>query len=52
MADEYNGGEQNRLSASITNGRVFRNADDQNDVVILQDVTDVAKAALGWAQLK
>ena len=40
----YNGGEQNRLSASITNGRVFRNADDQNDVVILQDVADVAKA--------
>ena len=40
----YNGREQNRVSAGITNGRVFRNADDQNDVVILQDVTDVAKA--------
>ena len=40
----YNGREQNRLTAGITNGRVFRNADDQNDVVILQDVTDVAKA--------
>ena len=50
----YNGGEQNRLSASITNGRVFRNADDQNDVVILQDVTDVAKARawLGSTEMK
>jgi len=40
----YNGREQNRVSAGITNGRVFRNADDQNDVAILQDVADVAKA--------
>ena len=40
----YNGREQNRVSAGITNGRVFRSADDQNDVVILQDVADVAKA--------
>ena len=40
----YDGHEKNRLSAGITNGRVFRNAQDPNDVVILQDVTDVAKA--------
>ena len=40
----YNGREQNRISAGITNGRVFRSADDQNDVVILQDVADLAKA--------
>ena len=40
----YDGHEQSRLSAGITNGRVFRNAQDQNDVVILQDVADVAKA--------
>jgi hypothetical protein len=40
----YDGHEKNRLSAGITNGRVFRNAQDQNDVVILQDVADVAKA--------
>ena len=40
----YNGGEQNRVTAGITNGRVFRNADDQNDLVILQDVADVSKA--------
>ena len=40
----YDGHEKSRLSAGITNGRVFRNAEDQNDVVILQDVADVAKA--------
>jgi hypothetical protein len=40
----YNANEKNRVSAGITNGRVFRSADDQNDVVILQDVADVAKA--------
>ena len=28
---------------------MFRNAQDPNDVVILQDVADVAGAALGWA---
>jgi hypothetical protein len=40
----YNGNEKNRVSAGITKSRVFRNTDDQNDVVVLQDVTDVAKA--------
>ena len=40
----YDGREKSRLSAGITNGRVFRNAQDQNDIVILQDVADVAKA--------
>jgi len=40
----YDGHEKNRLSAGITNGRVFRNAENPNDVVILQDVADVAKA--------
>jgi hypothetical protein len=29
-----------RASAGITNGRVFRNADDANEVVVLQDLTD------------
>ena len=50
----YNGHEKNRASAGITNGRVFRSADDQNDVVILQDVADVAKARtwLGSDDLK
>ena len=40
----YDGHEKNRVSAGITNGRVFRSAEDPNDVVILQDVADVAKA--------
>jgi hypothetical protein len=40
----YNGNEKGRASAGITNGRVFRNADDPNEVVVLQDVSDVAKA--------
>jgi hypothetical protein len=40
----YNSGEKGRFSAGITNGRVFRNADDPNEVVVLQDVSDVAKA--------
>ena len=50
----YDGGEKSRVSAGITNGRVFRNAEDQNDVVILQDVADVAKARtwLGSDELK
>src|SRR5467141_3020045 len=34
------------VSAGITNGRVFRRAEDQNDVVILHDVADVAKARI------
>jgi hypothetical protein len=41
---DYNANEKSRLSAGITNGRVFRNADDQNDLVVLQDAADVAKA--------
>jgi hypothetical protein len=50
----YDGREKGRLSAGITNGRVFRNAQDPNDVVILQDVADVAKARawLGSDDLK
>jgi hypothetical protein len=40
----FNGNEKNRASAGITKSKVFRSADDQNDVVLLQDVTDVAKA--------
>src|ERR1700726_2050117 len=40
----YNGNEKGRVSAGITNGRGFRSADDPNEVVVLQDVADVAKA--------
>ena len=50
----YNGNEKSRLSAGITNGRVFHSADDPNDVVVLQDVSDVAKARtwLGSSEMK
>ena len=50
----YNGNEKNRVSAGITNGRVFRSADDPNDVVLLQDVADVSKARtwLGLPEMK
>ena len=50
----YNGNEKNRVSAGITNGRVFRSADDPNDVVILQDVADFSKARtwLGSPEMK
>jgi hypothetical protein len=50
----YNENEKNRASAGITNGRVFRSADDANDVVILQDVADVSKARtwLGSSEMK
>jgi len=40
----YNGHEKDRTTAGITNSRVFRSPDDQNDVVILADVADVSKA--------
>ena len=40
----YQGNDKARTSAGITNGRVFRNADDANEVVVLQDVADEAKA--------
>src|ERR1700730_8614026 len=50
----YDGREKSRISAGITNGRGFRNAADPNDVVILQDVADVAKARtwLGSDEMK
>ena len=40
----YDGHEKSRVSAGITNGRVFRSVDDSNDLVVLQDVADVSKA--------
>ncbi len=50
----YDGHEKSRLSAGVTNGRVFRSAEDPKDVVVLQDVGDVAKARawLGSDDLK
>lgn len=40
----YTGNEKNRVSAGITNEKVFRSPDNPNEVVILQDVSDMAKA--------
>ena len=40
----YDGHEKSRVSAGITNGRVFRSVEDPNDLVVLQDAADVAKA--------
>ena len=50
----YNGQEKDRTTAGITNSRVFRSADDQNDVLILADVADVSKARkwLGSSEMK
>ena len=50
----YNGQEKDRMTAGITNSKVFRSADDQNDVLILADVADVAKARtwLGSSEMK
>ena len=50
----YNGHDKDRASAGITNSKVFRSADDPNDVLILQDVADVSKARtwLGSNEMK
>jgi hypothetical protein len=44
----YDGSENSRRQMGVTNGRVFRNAEDPNDVVVLQDFADAAKAHV-WA---
>ena len=40
----YDEHEKSRNSAGVTNGKVFRGAEDPNDILVLQDVADVAKA--------
>jgi phenylpyruvate tautomerase PptA (4-oxalocrotonate tautomerase family) len=40
----YDAHEKSRLAAGITNARVFRSAEDPNDLVILADVIDESKA--------
>ena len=40
----YDEHEKGRVSAGVTNGRVFRSAEDPNDILILLDVADVPKA--------
>ena len=39
----YDAHEPSRVRTSITNGRVYRKAEDSNDLVLLFDVADVAK---------
>src|SRR5712691_7961056 len=40
----YDGHEKSRTSAGITNGKVFRRAEGNNDLKVLQDVADEGKA--------
>ena len=40
----YDAHESSRAGAGITNGRVYRKAEHPNDLVILLDVADVARA--------
>ena len=40
----YDDHEKARHAAGVTNGRVFRSAEDPNDVLILQDVADVSES--------
>jgi hypothetical protein len=44
----YDAHEASRVAAGITNGQVFRRAEDPSDLVIVLDVADVAKAR-AWA---
>lgn len=48
MASVYDAHEPSRVGTGITNGRVYRKPEDPNDLVILLDVADVAKAR-EWA---
>jgi heme-degrading monooxygenase HmoA len=40
----YDAHESSRGAAGITDGRVYRNAEDPNDIVIVANVSDLAKA--------
>jgi hypothetical protein len=40
----YDAHESSRVAAGITDGRVYRNADDPNDIVIVANVSDPDKA--------
>lgn len=44
----YDAHEPARVAAGITNGRVYRKANDWNDLMILFEVADPAKAR-AWA---
>ena len=38
-----------RTGAGVTNGRVYRKAEDPNDILVRHDITDVAKAR-AWTE--
>ncbi len=40
----YDEHENSRVAAGITNGKVFRGAEDPTDILILQDVADMGRA--------
>ncbi len=44
----YDEQEKSRSLAGVTNGKVFRGAENQNDILVLQDVADLTKAR-AWA---
>ena len=50
----YDEHEKSRLAAGVTNGRVFRSADDPNDIMVVLDAADIEKARawLGADDLK
>jgi hypothetical protein len=45
----YDAHQGSRTGAGVTNGRVYRKAEDPNEILILLDVADVAKAR-AWTQ--
>ena len=47
----YDEHEKSRASAGVTNGRVFRSAEDPNDILVVMDVADAAKAR-AWLRRK
>ena len=45
----YDAHQASRAGAGITNGRVYRKAEDPNDILVVHDVADVAKART-WSE--
>ena len=50
----YDAHQSSRTEAGATNGRVYRKAEDPNDILVLHDVSDVdkARAWTGGADLR
>jgi hypothetical protein len=45
----YDAHQASRTGAGATNGRVYRKAEDPNDVLVVLDIADVAKAR-AWTE--